>query len=161
MEEKILIEMFPFGLSLGPITSRPVLLLKDKEQKHTLPVWLGQMEAAVALAALNMSTNGNLPHALLNKLMQKMDLKIESCVIAEMIGHHQYVDLTVKGPGETFNLRMRAEECMSACLSQKVPIFTTAEIIQQSRDMDAEIVGVERRLKDSPKLRQKNHSFLM
>ena len=52
----MLVEMFIKGLMIDPVTSMPIVILRDADNQRTLPIWVGPVEAnAIALQIENVS----------------------------------------------------------------------------------------------------------
>ena len=53
----MVIEMNLKGLMIDPITNMPIIVLKDGDGRHVLPIWVGVFEAnAIALQMENVQT---------------------------------------------------------------------------------------------------------
>ncbi|MES2854532.1 MAG: hypothetical protein V4692_01660, partial [Bdellovibrionota bacterium] len=108
------IELFPSGIAVENTLGRPVLILKDETGGEVLPVWMSPIDAGIALADMS-KTTGITPHVVSGKILEAVGLKADSCSFTELIGHHQYVQLTFK-PIETpanrppLAVRLRADE---------------------------------------------------
>lgn len=134
-----LIELKAYGLSLNNDTTRPFLILKDQSGDFTLPVGISQIEAGVTLAQNNAHQFNSTPHAFLEKLINSLDITIEKCVFSEIIGHHQFVRLFMKGHPQYQSFKIRADEAMSLCLHLKIPFFATKNFIHKSKVMSTQL----------------------
>jgi uncharacterized protein len=152
-DEKELIELIPYGLSLSNDASRPFLILKDKAAEFTFPVAINQLEAGVTLTQ---SAHSALPvtlHRFSETLLNSLEIKLERCVFVEIkgvVGHPQYS-----------SLKFRADEVMSLCIHLKIPLYATKSYINRSKLMSAEIVGLAKGLADHPLGLIKPHTYLM
>lgn len=134
-DDRELVELKPYGLSLNNDSSRPFLILKDEAGEHTLPVGVSQIEAGVALTQSNPHVLASTPHVFLEKLIQSLDIKIERCVFIEITGNHQFVRIYMSGHPNYQSMKVRADEAMSLCLHLKVPFFATKTFINKSKVM--------------------------
>ena len=41
-EGESLVEVRVFGLAMDPVTSTPIVILKDLEEKRAIPIWIGK-----------------------------------------------------------------------------------------------------------------------
>jgi bifunctional DNase/RNase len=144
------IELFPHGISVSTEMGRPVLVLKDKSGLNVLPVWIQPLDAGVALAELSQGS-GSTPHAVARHLMSTLGLKLESCVFTDLVGHHQYVQLTFRsesdGPeAQTQTLRVRADESMSFCLQARARFYSTPPFMARCRSVDEDLSKFEQNL---------------
>lgn len=160
-EEKDLIELLPYGLSLTNDAARPFLILKDKTGEYTLPVGINQLEAGVTLTQSAHAAPPVTLHKFSEVLLNSMNIKIERCVFVEIKGVHQYVRVYMHGHPMYSSLKFRADEVMSLCIHLKIPIFATKNYIIRSKDMSAEVVGIAKGLTENPLSLIKPHQYLM
>jgi bifunctional DNase/RNase len=160
-DEKDLIELFPFGLSLANDSTRPFMILKDKQQEMTLPVALNQIEAGVTLSQSSHSMVPVSLHTFSERLLESLNIKIDRCVFVEIKGVHQYVRLYMSGHSQYHSMKFRADEVMSLCFHLKIPIFATKNFINRSKIMSAEIVILAEGAQNNPLVLTKNHNYLM
>ncbi len=160
-EEKDLVELFPYGLSLSNDASRPFMLLKDKSGDLTLPVPINQLEAGVTLTQSAHAVEPVTTHRFSERLLDSLDIKLERCVFVEIKGIHQYARIYMKGHSQYQSLKFRADEIMSLCIHLKVPIYATVNYINRSKHMSAEIVNLAQVVAQHPLAIAKTHTYLM
>lgn len=161
-EEKDLVELFPYGLSLTNDASRPFMILKDKFNELTLPVPINQLEAGVTLTQSAHALEPVTTHRFTERLLESLDIKLERCVFVEIKGIHQYARIYMKGHSQYQSLKFRADEIMSLCIHLKVPIFATLNFINRSKLMSAEIVSLAQNASaQNPSGIVKTHAYLM
>lgn len=139
------VELFPHGISISSSLGRPVLILKDKAGAEVLPVWMQPLDAGVAIAELSHSA-GATPHMVTRRLLEALNLKLESCTFVELIGHHQFVNLTLRGEDQVTTLRVRADEAMSFCLQGHARFFSTRALMARCRSLDVDLSKLEQNL---------------
>lgn len=158
--EKDLLKLVPYGLQIATDGSRPVLLLKDEKNQHTMPVTMNAIEAGVALTQSNPTTVPTTPHKVLENLLQSLSLRIESCVFVEIRASQQFVLLKLQNhPGQE-SLKMRAEEAMSVCLHLNVPIYATAAFMARSRVLAAEAENIAKTLALNPEVLKSQQKYI-
>lgn len=160
-EDKDLIELKPYGLSLSNDASRPFLILKDQSSDFTLPVGINQLEAGVTLTQSAHSAPPVTLHKFSESLIKSLDIRIERCVFVEIKGLHQYVRIYMQGHPSNSSLKFRADEVMSLCIHLKIPIYATKNYISRSKIMNAEMVGIAKGLEENPMALIKPHTYLM
>jgi uncharacterized protein len=160
-DEKDLVELMPYGLSLSNDASRPFMILKDKTGEMTLPVPINQLEAGVTLTQSSHSAELT-THTFSEKLLASLDIKLDRCVFVEIKGVHQYVRVYMKNHPQYQSLKFRADEVMSLCIHLKVSIFATKSFINRSKHMSAEIVQLAHAVAaEHPLSLIKPHTYLM
>lgn len=167
------IELFPNGIAVENSLGRPVLILKDQTGGEVLPVWMSPIDAGIALADMS-KTTGITPHIVTGKILEGVGLKAESCTFIDLVGHHQYVQLTFK-PLETpanrppMVIRLRADEAMSFCMSANARFFSTKSYMTRCRAVDSELNSLNTGFADGtlPSLQSemengsKKHQYMM
>lgn len=139
------VELFPHGISISSSLGRPVLILKDKAGVEVMPVWMQPLDAGVAIAELSHGS-GATPHVVTRRLLEALNLKLESCAFVELIGHHQFVNLTFRGEEQVLTLRVRADEAMSFCLQGRARFFSTRGLMARCRSLDMDLSKLEQNL---------------
>ena len=133
-QDKDLIELKAYGLSLNNSPTRPFLILKDESGDHSLAVGISQVDAAVTLAQNNTQSLLSSPHSFLKKMLDSFNVQVEKCVFMEINGAHQFVRLFLIGHPSYHSIKIRADEAMSLCLYLKTPFFATKEFIHRSKE---------------------------
>jgi hypothetical protein len=144
------VELFPHGISVGSDIGRPVLVLKDKNGIEVLPVWMHPLDAGVALAELS-NSSGVSPHAVTRRVLESLNVRLNSCTFVDLVGHHQFVQLGLeplkKEIGSTpKTLRVRADEAMSFCLQARARFFSTRAYMLRCRSLDTDLSHLEQNL---------------
>lgn len=135
------IEVFPFGVTMGPGQIRPVMIFKDKTETRVLPVWLSPMDAGIAVTQSATRLEGS-PHDLSWQILSMLGVELERCLFRELRGHHQYVELQFKGSRKLKSLKARADDAISFCLHAGCQFFATIDYMERSRVLETRITDV-------------------
>lgn len=154
------LELEPYGVTTSVDSSRPVMLFKALDSEEVLPVWLSPIDAGIAITQHNVKQAGASPHDLTSKLLHDLHVNLECCLFTEVKGHHQYVELQFRVNRQLKRISARADQAISFSLHQKTRFFCRPEYIQESRVMNAEMIGNQRDLKLNPKLGRNRHPYL-
>lgn len=130
----------PYGLSIGSNADRPLLLFKDFQEKHTLPVPLHPLEAGLSLVQSSQQRRPHSPHAATKEIFNFLGLRLIKCYFSTIRGSHLMANLEFAADNalaekllkEKPALLMRAQNVMSFCLDAGAEFFTTKEIIKKS-----------------------------
>ena len=160
-DEKDLIQLKPYGLSLSNDASRPFLILKEEAGDAILPVAINQLEAGVALTQSSHSAVPVTMHKFSEMLLQSLDIQLVRCVFVEIKGVHQFVRIYMAKHPIYQSMKFRADEVMSLCIHQKIPIFATQAYINKSKVMSAEIIEIAKDLSENPGQLHRHHEYLM
>lgn len=163
-----MIELFPHGISVTSNVSRPVFILKDRQSVEVLPVWIHPLDAGIALSELSQGAAAS-PHLVAMRLLELFDLRLESCVFTEIVGHHQFAEITFRNEAMEKRVRVRADEAMSFCLKAQAKFFSTKAFMARCRAIDADISKLEFNIQQGhlPELQEelenssKKHPYVM
>jgi len=155
------IQVYPFGVTLGADQARPIMIFKDEKGTLTLPVWLSPLDAGISLTqALNRAIPST-PHSLTLKMLERVGAHLKKCLFVEIKGHHQMVELHFDGHPELRTLSHRADESLSFCLHARAKFFAQRWFIDHSRQLSADLDGVQKGLELQPTLGQNEHPYVM
>ncbi|MFZ3229281.1 MAG: hypothetical protein WA160_03675 [Pseudobdellovibrio sp.] len=160
-DDKDLILLIPYGLSLSNDASRPFLILKDSSGDFVLPVPINQLEAGVTLTQ---SASAAIPvsmHKFSERLLNSLDITLERAVFVEIKGVHQFLRIYMNKHPLYQSMKFRADEVMSLCIHLKIPLYATKAYINKSKVMSAEIVGIAKEIQENPSLLTRHHTYLM
>lgn len=94
-----MIEMEIGGLGFDPRTMSPIVLLRDKEERNFLPIWIGMFEAAaIAMEIQKFSPPRPMTHDLIKELIDKLGIQVSRIVINDIRNSTFYalIELTKK-----------------------------------------------------------------
>ncbi|MGE0764358.1 MAG: bifunctional nuclease domain-containing protein [Bdellovibrionales bacterium] len=154
------LELEPYGVTTSADSARPVMLFKAIGGEEVLPVWLSPIDAGIAITQHNVKLAGLSPHDLTSKVLESLNVHLDTCLFTEVKGHHQYVELHFSGSRRLKSIVARADQAISFSLHAKARFYARREYIQASRVMNAEMVGNERDLKLNPKAGKNRHPYL-
>ena len=100
-------------------------------------------------------------HKFSEKLLRSLDIQLERCVFVEIKGVHLFVRVYMSKHPIYQSMKFRADEVMSLCIHQKIPLLATKSYIDKSKIMSAEIVGIAKGLNENPASLQRHHAYLM
>ena len=71
------LEMKVRGLALDPLSNMPINILKDEEDKRSLPIWVGISEAnAIALEIEKIATPRPMTHDLIKNILESVQARV-------------------------------------------------------------------------------------
>ena len=83
-----MIELQLGGLGFDPKSMSPIVLLRDKEDRNFLPIWIGMFEAAaIAMELQNFKTPRPMTHDLISTIIESLGGKAQKVIITKIILH--------------------------------------------------------------------------
>ena len=134
----MLIEMFIKGLMIDPVTSMPIVILRDADEQRTLPIWVGPVEAnAIALQIENVAPPRPMTHDLAGNLIADLGGALRRIVIADIKDGTFYAYLEIARGGEVVLVDSRPSDALALALRLRAPVFVQAGILDSARTIDA------------------------
>ena len=108
----MVIEMNLKGLMIDPITNMPIIVLKDGDGRHVLPIWVGVFEAnAIALQMENVQTPRPMTHDLLKNVIDDLNATVDRIVVSELKDNTFYATIHLSSGMREPHRRLTAVRC--------------------------------------------------
>lgn len=150
-----MIEMEIGGLGFDPRNMSPIVLLRDKEERNFLPIWIGMFEAAaIAMELQKFETPRPMTHDLLKAVIEKLGGKVEKVIINDIQNNTFFCVIEVKiknpkGEPQIIGLDARPSDGIALAVRTQAPIFVS-EIVM----MQAKMVNVEKDAEETEKFKE-------
>jgi bifunctional DNase/RNase len=127
-----MVEMHVFGLALDEESQVPLLILKDKEEKYVLPIWIGAMEAMSISMTLNkVQLPRPLTHDLMLESFKALGVEMIQVAVVDLREGTYYAELTLAQGEENYLVDSRPSDAIALALRAKTPIFASEEVLEQ------------------------------
>jgi bifunctional DNase/RNase len=131
------IEMTIKGLMVDPITNMPIIILRDKEGRRVLPIWVGVFEAnAIALQIENVTTPRPMTHDLLKNVIADLRARIEKIVVSDLKENTFFALIYLNVGGEVMAIDARPSDAIALALRARAPIFVEERVIDHAKTVD-------------------------
>ena len=127
------------GLLMDPVSNMPVVILRDTEKGHFLPIWVGIFEAnAIALEMEKVSTPRPMTHDLLKNLLAELDAHVDRIVINDLRDNTFFAQIHLTRGDSTLSVDSRPSDAIALALRSQAGIFVEEEVLEKSRNLRAE-----------------------
>lgn len=131
------IEMKIRGLMMDPVTSMPIVILKDGGS-NVLPIWVGVYEAnAIALEIEKVSTPRPMTHDLIRNLLIGFGAGIRKVVVNELKDDTFFAVIWVEREGELMSVDSRPSDALALALRLDCPIFVDDSVLKSAKTASA------------------------
>jgi len=131
------IEMKIRGLMMDPVTSMPIVILKDGGS-NVLPIWVGVYEAnAIALEIEKVSTPRPMTHDLIRNLLIGFGAGIKKVVVNELKDDTFFAVIWVDRDGELMSVDSRPSDALALALRLDCPIFVDESVLRSAKTASA------------------------
>lgn len=128
------VEMKIRGLMMDPVTSMPIVVLKDVSGNAILPIWVGVFEAnAIALEIEKVATPRPMTHDLIRVLLFGLDAGIRKVVVSELRDDTFYAVIWLEKDGELIRVDSRPSDALALALRLDCPIYVEDSVIKNSK----------------------------
>ncbi|MBZ0253043.1 MAG: bifunctional nuclease family protein, partial [Candidatus Methylomirabilis sp.] len=121
VEELVLVEIH--GIAWDPVSKNPIIVLKDPETGHQLPIWIGLMEAAAITSALEKVVPPRpMTHDLLRSSIEALGAEVVDIAVTELRDKTFYAVVTLRTPGGEVQIDARPSDSIALAVRCGAPI---------------------------------------
>jgi uncharacterized protein len=129
-EKNKLIEMKLEGVRVEVPSQRPILLLKEKDGKRYLPIWVGAFEAsAIALEISKIKTPRPMTHDLIVNILKDIGSVVESIEVCDIKDNTFYAFLNIKLSDQSFKIDSRPSDAIAIAVREKCVIYSSELVL--------------------------------
>jgi uncharacterized protein len=133
------VEMKVSGFAVDAIAQMPVIILKDSDEKHAVPVWLNASES-VSFAAEFVGREASSRTGrkdIFIALVEQMGMSVSGIVIEALKEgvFTSFVRLSKSG-GDDMRLELHVSEAMLLSMKFRLPVLVNSEILTQVSRLD-------------------------
>ncbi len=134
----MLLEMKVIGLTLDPVTSTPIVILKDSTGKQALPIWIGLTEAsAIAMELEKVQLSRPMTHDLIKNILGTLHVRVVKIVVNDLRDNTFYATIYLDlGGGAEQIVDSRPSDAIALALRTSSPIFVDQTVIDKSKKLD-------------------------
>ena len=134
-----MIKMEIKGLLMDPVSNMPVVILRDTEKGHFLPIWVGIFEAnAIALEMEKVTTPRPMTHDLLKNVLASLDTRVERVVINDLRDNTFFARIHLVQKDSSLQVDSRPSDAIALALRSHAEIFVEELVLEKSRTLHAE-----------------------
>jgi hypothetical protein len=131
------VEMKVRGLALDPVSNMPIIILRDEEEKRSLPIWVGLFEAnAIALELEKISTPRPMTHDLIKNILESVEAKVEKIVVNDLRDNTFFALIHLRLGDEEITVDSRPSDAIAVALRVGAPIFVDEDVVRRARSVE-------------------------
>ena len=134
------LEMKVKQLALDPLSNMPMIILRDEEEKRSLPIWIGLPEAnAIALEMEKIPTQRPLTHDLIKNILESLEARVAKVVVSDLRENTFYAVIHLRvGSGEV-TVDSRPSDAIALALRVDAPIFVAEEVLAKAESVEVRV----------------------
>lgn len=133
----MLVEMKVRGLALDPVSNMPIIILRDEEDKRSLPIWVGIFEAnAIALELEKIPTPRPMTHDLIKSILETIDAQVVKVVVTDLKENTFFAVLHVRLGDREYTVDSRPSDAIALALRVSAPIYVDEDVFPKAGKME-------------------------
>jgi len=131
------VEMKVAGIVLDPYTNVPIVVLRDLEEKTTVPIWIGLVEAsAIAMELEKIKIQRPLTHDLIKNLLVELRVEVVKIEVTDLKDNTFFALIHLNAGDRALAVDSRPSDAIALALRTGSPIFVETRVIEKSQQMD-------------------------
>jgi bifunctional DNase/RNase len=131
------LEMKVKGLALDPLSNMPMIILRDEEEKRSLPIWVGLFEAnAIALELEKISPPRPLTHDLIKNILESIDAQVARVVVTDLKENTFFAVLHLQLGETEYTVDSRPSDAIALALRVAAPIYVDEEVVRKAKSLE-------------------------
>jgi len=131
------VEMKVRGLALDPVSNMPIIILRDEEEKRSLPIWVGLFEAnAIALELEKISTPRPMTHDLIKNILESVEAKVEKIVVNDLRDNTFFALIHLRLGKAEITVDSRPSDAIALALRMGAPIFVDEDVVRRAKSVE-------------------------
>ncbi len=123
----------PFGITIDPTGSQPILLLKTAEDNRFLPVTVGQGEAMAILSKLEGREPARpMTHDLIIGMLAELDAEIVRVTVTELRDDVFRAELIVRADSREVEFDSRPSDALALAVRAGAPMYAADDVIAEN-----------------------------
>jgi hypothetical protein len=145
------VEMKVRGLALDPLSNMPIIILRDEEDKRSLPIWVGIFEAnAIALELEKISTPRPMTHDLIKNILEAIDARVLKVMVTDLKENTFYAVLHLQVGGAEYTVDSRPSDAIALALRVAAPIYVDEDVVRKAKSLEVTTREAETVKADDP-----------
>jgi bifunctional DNase/RNase len=145
------VEMKVRGLALDPVSNMPIIILRDEEDKRSLPIWVGIFEAnAIALELEKIATPRPMTHDLIKNILEAVTAKVLKIVVTDLKENTFFAVLHLQLGETEYTVDSRPSDAIALALRMSAPIYVDDDVVRRAQTLDVATKETETAQADDP-----------
>jgi bifunctional DNase/RNase len=145
------LEMKVRGLALDPLSNMPIIILKDEEDKRSLPIWVGIFEAnAIALELEKIATPRPMTHDLIKSILETIEARVLKVVVTDLKENTFFAVLHLQLGETEYTVDSRPSDAIALALRVAAPIYVDEDVVRKAKTLEVATKEAEPVKTDDP-----------
>lgn len=128
-----MIEMSIDSIRVSLMNYQRVVILKEKEAKRYLPIWIGPAEAdAIAVKLQRVNVPRPLTHDLLNSVIDSLGASIDSIIVNDLKNDTFFARVILNVDGGKMEIDSRPSDALALAVRAEVAIYADESVLEKA-----------------------------
>ena len=134
------VEMKVKQLALDPLSNMPMIVLRDEEEKRSLPIWVGLAEAnAIALELEKIPTARPMTHDLIRNILESVGARVSKVVVNDLKENTFYAIIHLRLGANDLTVDSRPSDAIALALRVDAPIYVDEEVLNKAESVEVKV----------------------
>ena len=149
------LEMKVSGLALDPMSNMPIIILRDEDDKRSLPIWVGIFEAnAIALELEKIATPRPMTHDLIKNILETIDARVLKVMVTDLKENTFFAVLHLQVGETEYTVDSRPSDAIALALRVAAPIYVDEDVVRKAKSIEVTKEGETVKADDPERLRE-------
>ncbi len=149
------LEMKVRGLALDPMSNMPIIILRDEDDKRSLPIWVGIFEAnAIALELEKIATPRPMTHDLIKNILEAIAARVVKVMVTDLKENTFFAVLHLQVGETEYTVDARPSDAIALALRVAAPIYVDEEVVRKAKSIEVTKEGETVKADDPERLRE-------
>jgi uncharacterized protein len=128
-------EMKVSGLVMDPQTNTPIVILKDLQEKRSLPIWIGLLEAtSIATELEKIQFPRPMTHDLIKSFFTELNVTVERIEVCDLRNNTYFALIYLRDQDRLSTIDARPSDAIAIALRMNAPIFVNEDVLTKSQN---------------------------
>lgn len=133
-------------VTLDPVLGAPVVILHEKGGRRTIPIWVGQLEAAAIVSELRaVPMTRPSSHDLMKELIARLRGAVSHVTVNDVRNGTFFAEVALTTPEGVVNVDARPSDAIALALRTRAPIYVEQHVMERAwclgEALDAGVCG--------------------
>jgi bifunctional DNase/RNase len=134
------LEMKVKQLALDPLSNMPMIILRDEEEKRSLPIWVGLAEAnAIALELEKIPTARPMTHDLIKNILESVEARVAKVVVNDLRENTFFAVIHLRLGSKDITVDSRPSDAIALALRVDAPIFVEEAVLTKAESVEVKV----------------------
>lgn len=121
------------GMTMDPASNTPIIILKTEEGEHTVPIWIGLLEAtSIASALQNIKFDRPMTHDLFRNFSELLNISVAKIEVCDLRDNTFYARIFFLSEQGAFDMDARPSDAIAIALRFSAPIYIDDKVIEKA-----------------------------